>query len=132
MTSGVWFVKTLTNSSLGARMVALHLGGVVPAFHGHAHNRSCQVHWHPRYTEGVGLEDFEECEHTFYKSNKLASITQLATPFHRHQQIDEHFFSHDLDKHAAAGMCHISTRQGHHHECPSGNFIFQNYRQALE
>jgi hypothetical protein len=24
------------------------------------------------------------------------------------------------------------TRQGHHHERPSGNFIFQNYCQALE
>ncbi|KAJ7713193.1 hypothetical protein B0H14DRAFT_2413947 [Mycena olivaceomarginata] len=89
--------------------------GVVPAFHGHAHNRACQIGWHPLYVDGVGLEDFEECERTFAKSNHLASTTRLATPFHRQQQIDEHFKFHDEDKHAA-----------------SGNFIYQNYRQALE
>jgi Kyakuja-Dileera-Zisupton transposase len=56
------FIKTLLRSSLGAKIVGLHLQGVIPAFHGHAHNRGCQVHWHPMYMEGVGLEDFEECE----------------------------------------------------------------------
>ncbi|KAJ6535248.1 hypothetical protein DFH09DRAFT_1404689 [Mycena vulgaris] len=113
----IWcaFVKTLTRSSLGARTAALRLRGVVPAFHGHAHNRESQIGWHPLYVEGMGLEDFEECERTFAKSNNLASTTRLCTPFHRQQAIDEHFFFHDLDKHAS-----------------SGNFIFQNYRQALE
>ncbi|KAJ6474081.1 hypothetical protein DFH09DRAFT_1253687 [Mycena vulgaris] len=81
------FIKTLLCSSLGAKTVGL-----------------C-----------AGLEDFEECEHTFCPSNNLASCTRLATPFHRQQQIDEHFYFHDLDKHTA-----------------SGNFIFQNYRQAVE
>src|ERR1700678_2525380 len=75
------FIKTLLRSSLGAKTIALRLHGVVPAFHGHAHNRACQVQWHPMYMEGVGLEDFEECERTFYKSNELASITRLATLF---------------------------------------------------
>jgi hypothetical protein len=97
------FTKTLARSSLGAKTVAFRLQGVVPAFHGHAHNRCCQVHWHPMYMEGVGLEDFEECEQTFYRSNELASITRLTSLFHRQQQIDEHFFFHDLDKHAASG-----------------------------
>ncbi|KAJ6631847.1 hypothetical protein B0H10DRAFT_1937603 [Mycena sp. CBHHK59/15] len=101
--------------SLGRKTVALWLQGIVPAFHGHAHNRGCQLGWHPTYVEGAGLEDFEECEHTFCLSNNLASCTRLATPFHRQQQIDEHFHFHDMDKHAA-----------------SGNFIFQNYRQAIE
>ncbi|KAJ6568722.1 hypothetical protein B0H19DRAFT_1065531 [Mycena capillaripes] len=109
------FYKTLLRSSLGAKTVALRLRGIVPAFHGHAHNRECQIGWHPLYVEGVGLEDFEECERTFAKSNHLASATRLSTPFHRQQQIDEHFLFHDVDKHAS-----------------SGNFIFQNYRQALE
>ncbi|KAJ7506731.1 hypothetical protein B0H11DRAFT_2153790 [Mycena galericulata] len=109
------FFKTLLRSSLGPRVVAMNLRGVVPAFHGHAHNRACQVGWHPLYVEGVGLEDFEECERTFGKSNHLASVTRLTTPFHRQQAIDEHFDFHDIDKHAA-----------------SGNFIYQNYRQALE
>ncbi|KAK7052792.1 hypothetical protein R3P38DRAFT_3306380 [Favolaschia claudopus] len=109
------FFKTLTRSSLGSQVTAMRLRGVVPAFHGHAHNRACQIGWHPLYVDGVGLEDFEECERTFSKSNHLAAATRLATPFHRQQQIDEHFHFHDLDKHAA-----------------SGNFIYQNYRQALE
>ncbi|KAJ6617355.1 hypothetical protein B0H10DRAFT_2434508 [Mycena sp. CBHHK59/15] len=109
------FFKTLSRSSLGAKVTAMRLRGVVPAFHGHAHNRACQIGWHPLYVDGVGLEDFEECERTFALSNHLASTTRLATTFHRQQQIDEHFQFQDLDKHAA-----------------SGNFIFQNYRQALE
>ncbi|KAJ7016733.1 hypothetical protein C8F04DRAFT_1201568 [Mycena alexandri] len=85
--------------SLGRRVVALNL----------------RVGWHPLYVDGVGLEDFEECERTFAKSNNLASVTRLTTSFHRKQAIDEHFYFHDLDKHAA-----------------SGNFIYQNYRQARE
>jgi Kyakuja-Dileera-Zisupton transposase len=98
------FITTLAKSSLGSRMVGLNLKGVVPAFHGHAHNRACQVHWHPMYMEGVGIEDFEECERTFAKSNDLAAVTRLATPFHRHQQIEEYFKFHDADKHASSGM----------------------------
>ncbi|KAJ6485506.1 hypothetical protein DFH09DRAFT_1339787 [Mycena vulgaris] len=109
------FIKTLLCSSLGAKTVGLRMRGIVPTFHRHAHNRMCQIGWHPMYVEGAGLEDFEECERTFCLSNNLASCTRLATPFHRQQQIDEHFYFHDLDKHAA-----------------SGNFIFQNYRQAVE
>ncbi|KAJ6573281.1 hypothetical protein B0H10DRAFT_1838644 [Mycena sp. CBHHK59/15] len=109
------FWKTLRRSSLGADVTVMRLQGVVPAFHGHAHNQACQIGWHPLYVEGVGLEDFEECEHTFSLSNHLASSTRLATAFHRQQQIDEHFQFHDQDKHAS-----------------SGNFIYQNYRQALE
>ena len=90
-------------SSLAAQTVAFRLHGVIPTFHGHAHNRGCQVKWHPTYVEGVRLEDFEECERTFCCSNELASFTRLATPYHRHQHIDEHFHFHDLDKHASSG-----------------------------
>jgi hypothetical protein len=97
------FIKTLMKSSLGAKAAAFHLHGVVPAFHGHAHNCVCQLHWHPMYMEGIGLEDFEECERTFFKSNELASITRLASPFHCRQQINEHFYFHDMDKHASSG-----------------------------
>jgi len=102
------FWKTLSRSSLGADTVAFRLSGVVPAFHGHAHNRGYQVHWHPLYVEGVGLEDFEECERTFCHSNELASVTRLSTPYHRHQHIEEHFRFHDLDKHASSGTLELS------------------------
>jgi hypothetical protein len=105
------FIKTLSRSILGPKKVAFRLHGVVPSFHGHAHNRGCQLHWHPMYTEGVGLEDFEECERTFGKSNELAAVTRLASPYHRVQHIDEHFAFHDQDKHAASGMSfHLSSR----------------------
>ncbi|KAJ6620183.1 hypothetical protein B0H10DRAFT_2360931 [Mycena sp. CBHHK59/15] len=97
------FFKTLRRSSLGSDVTAMRLQGVVPAFHGHAHNRACQIDWHPLYVDGVGLEDFEECERTFALSNHLASSTRLATTFHRQQQIDEHFHFHDQDKHASSG-----------------------------
>jgi hypothetical protein len=97
------FFKTLKRSSMGARVTAMRFQGVIPAFHGHAHNRACQFGWHPLYVEGVGMEDFEECERTFSKLNHLASTTRLATAFHQQQQIDEHFQFHDQDKHAASG-----------------------------
>ncbi|TFK59070.1 hypothetical protein BDN72DRAFT_873096 [Pluteus cervinus] len=108
-------MKTLRKSSLAGDVVSNALDGVVPAFHGYAHNRLCQLSWHPLYKDGTGIEDFEECERTFSKSNELAAVTRLATPFHRRQQIEEHFNFHDLDKFAA-----------------SGTFIYQNYVQALE
>jgi len=56
------FIKTLSRSVLGPKVTAFLLNGVVPSFHGHRQNQSCQLHWHPMYTKGVGLEDFEECE----------------------------------------------------------------------
>jgi hypothetical protein len=130
------FIKTLSHSVLGSKKVAFRLHGVVPSFHGHAHNRGCQLQWHPMYTEGVGLEDFEECERTFGKSNELASVTRLASPYHRAQHIDEHFTFHDQDKHAASGA--FSVKQSIYvmtyptSLSQSGNFIFQNYRQALD
>jgi hypothetical protein len=97
------FTKTLGSSSLGPEAKRHRLQGIVPAFHGHAHNRGCQVHWHPMYMDGTGLEDFEECECTFSRSNDLAPGSRLATPYHRHQQIEEHFMFHDQDKYAGSG-----------------------------
>ena len=97
------FIKTLSQSILRPNIVAFHLHGVIPSFHGHAHNRGCQLQWHPMYIEGVSLEDFEECECTFSKSNELAAVTRLASPYHWAQHIDEHFMFHNQDKHVASG-----------------------------
>jgi hypothetical protein len=125
------FWKTLRRSSLGADVTAMRFRGVVPAFHGHAHNRACQIGWHPLYVDGVGLEDFEECERTFALSNHLASSTRLATVFHRQQQIEEHFQFHDQDKHAMSGTTPAYSDIAFN-LAVLGNFIYQNYRQALE
>ncbi|KAI1781971.1 hypothetical protein LXA43DRAFT_907171 [Ganoderma leucocontextum] len=113
---GCEFLKTVQNSRLlGAKAAAARVQFVVPAFHGHSHNRGCQVNHLPLYVEGVGKEDFEGNERFFSSSNNLAAGTRLSTPFHRHQTITQFaaFWTHT--KHAE-----------------TGNFIHQNYKQALE
>ncbi|KAJ7818940.1 hypothetical protein B0H13DRAFT_2378621 [Mycena leptocephala] len=60
---------------------------LVGSFHGHAHNRRCQLTNLSTYVRGMGLEDLEGCESFFSKSNALASTTRYATAFHRQQTI---------------------------------------------
>ncbi|OAX32389.1 hypothetical protein K503DRAFT_702095, partial [Rhizopogon vinicolor AM-OR11-026] len=38
---------------------------MVGAFHGHAHNRRCQIDWHPTYIKGTRHSEGEGCEHIF-------------------------------------------------------------------
>ncbi|KAG1792021.1 uncharacterized protein HD556DRAFT_1239880 [Suillus plorans] len=97
---GCAFSKTLTNSSLGPRALDLNFRMMVGAFHGHAHNRKCQLVWHPTYILGTGHSEGEGCEHIFSASNELARSTRHASPFHRHQTIEEHFAFWDADKYA--------------------------------
>jgi hypothetical protein len=51
----------------------------------------------------VGLEDFETCKQVFSASNALAGATQLATLFHRSQEILEHFDFQNQDKFRSSG-----------------------------
>lgn len=92
------FATTVKNSSLGSRAKQQCLRFVVPAFHGYAHNRHCQLSWHPLYLQGLGIEDLEICERVFRGSNALARITRHASHFHRQQAIDMYFHQHDEDK----------------------------------
>ncbi|KAG1848433.1 hypothetical protein F4604DRAFT_1973836 [Suillus subluteus] len=108
------FEKILLRSTLGDSAKRLNVQGVVPAFHGHAHNRLCQLQHHSKHKLGAGLEDFETCERVFSESNALASEIRNATEFHRHQALDEHFHFADMDRYAALS-----------------DFIFNNYVQAL-
>ncbi|KAF8188436.1 hypothetical protein K438DRAFT_1594303, partial [Mycena galopus ATCC 62051] len=73
-----------TLSSLAA---SNNFKSLVGAFYGHAHNRRCQLKNLSTYVKGMGLEDLEECESFFSKSNALASTTRYATAFHRQQAI---------------------------------------------
>lgn len=66
------FEKILLRSSLADDVKRLNLQGVVPAFHGHAHNRLCQLEHHSKHKVGAGKEDFETCECVFSESNALA------------------------------------------------------------
>ncbi|KAG1766385.1 hypothetical protein EV702DRAFT_979590 [Suillus placidus] len=102
---GCAFAKTLSNSSLGPLAANLNLRMMVGAFHGHAHNRRCQLDWHPMYIEGTGQTEGEGCEHIFSSSNELARSTRHVSRFHRHQTIEEHFAFWDEDKYAALSKC---------------------------
>ena len=97
---GCAFQSTLDRSSLGDRARTSQLRLMVGAFHGHAHNRSCQLRWHPTYIKGTGRTEGEGCEHVFSSSNDLARATRHASRFHRHQMIEEHFAFWDEDKYA--------------------------------
>ncbi|KAG1758477.1 hypothetical protein EDD22DRAFT_783884, partial [Suillus occidentalis] len=111
---GCAFSKTLGNSSLGPCTHELGLRMMVGAFHGHAHNQRCQIDWHPMYIDGTGHTEGEGCEHVFSSSNELAHSTQHASPFHRHQAIEQYFSFWDEDKYAA-----LST------------FLCNHYQEAL-
>ena len=101
------FLGTLMRSSLSLKAQALGLRMVVPAFHGHAHNRLCQLSHHILMSDGFGLEDLETCEHVFSGSNAVACLTRHATSFHRHQFIDMYFQQWDADKYASLGVIFV-------------------------
>ena len=90
---GCRFGKTLASSPLGPRAKELGYRSLVGSFHGHAHNRICQLSFLATYVEGMGLEDLEGCERFFSKSNALASSVRHASIFHRKQRIVE-FLKH--------------------------------------
>ena len=56
---------TLKNSALGPHADALNYKSLVDAFHGHAHNRLCQLSHLATYTKGLGIEDLGVCERAF-------------------------------------------------------------------
>ncbi|KAF8485675.1 hypothetical protein JB92DRAFT_2555527, partial [Gautieria morchelliformis] len=104
------FTSTLMRSSLAMAAWQANLQMVMPAFHGHAHNRQCQLHFHIMMSEGFGLEDLQTCECVFSGSSVAARLTQHATQFHRRQFIDMFFSQWDAES----------------------NFLLNNYRQALQ
>ncbi|KIK33659.1 hypothetical protein CY34DRAFT_110569 [Suillus luteus UH-Slu-Lm8-n1] len=108
------FKNIIQRSSLTDDAKRLNLQGVVPTFHGHAHNRLCQVEHHSKYKVSAGKEDFKTCEQVFSESNALAAQICNTTDFHCHQVLDEHFAFADLDKFAALS-----------------DFIYNNYVQVL-
>ncbi|EIW76037.1 hypothetical protein CONPUDRAFT_39384, partial [Coniophora puteana RWD-64-598 SS2] len=107
------FFAILLRSSLGPQAIAQRLHGVVPAFHGHAHNRYCQLNHFSKYTTGTGKEDFETSERVFSESNGVAALVRFTTEFHRHQDIDEFFHFSDSEKYANLAK-----------------FVYNNYVQA--
>ncbi|KIK25251.1 hypothetical protein PISMIDRAFT_97031, partial [Pisolithus microcarpus 441] len=101
---GCTFANTVSTSSIGPRIRVLGLHFMVSAFHGHAHNRLCQLGWHPMYIEGTGNMEGEGCEHVFSAFNELARSTRHATRFHQHQAIEQHIAFWNQDKYEALSM----------------------------
>lgn len=88
---GCGFATTIKKSPLGPRADELNLRMLVGAFHGHAHNRKCQLDNLATYVKGMGIEDLEGCERLFSKSNGLARSVRYASAFHRQQSIRTYF-----------------------------------------
>jgi hypothetical protein len=93
---GCKFRITLARSPLGRRAQELRYRVLVGSFHGHAHNRLCQLFFLATYIEGLGLEDLEGGKRFFSKSNALASSIRHASVFHRKQRIVE--FAKHMDQ----------------------------------
>lgn len=83
---------------LGGEAKTKRLQVIVNAFHGWAHNRLCQLKYHPLYRTGMGLEDLETLERFFSSSNTIARTNRHATVFHWHQATDLHFRQWDEQK----------------------------------
>ncbi|KAJ7784074.1 hypothetical protein B0H14DRAFT_3095688 [Mycena olivaceomarginata] len=112
---GCDFQTTLKNSPLGECAKCKNFRCLVGAFHGHAHNRLCQLCFLATYVEGLGLEDLEGCERFFSGSNGLAKSCRYASRFHRQQEITAYVKHYDTF-HTYANL---------------SKFLCDNYKQAL-
>ncbi|KAG2124388.1 hypothetical protein DEU56DRAFT_873320 [Suillus clintonianus] len=97
--------KTVAASSIREKAADHHLILAVNAFHGHAHNRKCQLQHHPLYLHGFGLEDLETCERVFAASNAAAPLIRHASHFHYVQFLELHFDQWDIDKYLELSKC---------------------------
>ncbi|SJL17576.1 uncharacterized protein ARMOST_21128 [Armillaria ostoyae] len=113
---GCKFGTTVLRSPLGERARALRFSSLVGLFHGHAHQRLCQILFLATYVLGIGLEDLKGCEHFFSGSNALATAIRHTSRFHRHQAITTYMKYKDR----------FDTFQN------LSSFLCNNYRQALD
>ncbi len=105
---------------------------LVSLFHGHTHNRLCQLQHLGTYLMGLGLEDLETLEHFFSKSNSLASGIRYASRFHRRQRITwylKHIDRFESFEHLSRSL---HTLFMNHTDIATGSFLCNNNQQALE
>ncbi|KAF8168860.1 hypothetical protein K438DRAFT_1615960 [Mycena galopus ATCC 62051] len=112
---GCGHAKTLKNSPLGPKAKEHNFSLLVGAFHGHAHNRRCQLKYLATYVEGMGIEDLEGCERIFSKSNGLSRSVRYASVFHRKQTIRTY-------------LAHVDTFDTY---ANLSTFLVNNYKQAV-
>ncbi len=94
------FTATLRDSSISAKVKEHRLTMLVNAFHGHAHNRRCQLANHPLYRPILGLEDLETCERVFSALNSVARVIRFSSHFHWAQFLDLHFRQWNEDRYS--------------------------------
>ncbi|KAJ7727400.1 hypothetical protein B0H16DRAFT_1779478 [Mycena metata] len=112
---GCHLEETIKNSDLSEKAKEYLLKMLVGAFHGHAHNRLCQLKFLATYIHGLGLEDLEGCERFFSKSNEMAKVVRYSSRFHCQQEITG-FIKHFDDFETYANL---------------SKFLCKNYEQAL-
>lgn len=94
------FGGTAQRSPLVGPLVKKHnVNCVVGSFHGYPHNRKCQLKNHLLNVKGAGLKCFEENEHLFSSTNKVALTTRHTSAFHRQQLIVLCLSAWDFDRH---------------------------------
>ncbi|KAF8146060.1 hypothetical protein K438DRAFT_1910759 [Mycena galopus ATCC 62051] len=128
---GCGHAKTLKNSPLGPKAKEHNFRLLVRAFHGHVHNRRCQLKYLATYVEGMGIEDLEGCERIFSKSNGLSRSVRYASVFHRKQTIRT-YLAHVDTFDMYANLSNFSSSNTHHisyHQL-EGTFLVNNYKQA--
>ncbi|KAF8575614.1 hypothetical protein K439DRAFT_1369517 [Ramaria rubella] len=114
----------------GAKVRAANHECVCGSFHGHAHNRLCQLRFHLLYRQGCGLEDFEGCERFFYESNGLGGRTRHQSKYHQMQAIVHHLQRWGSDKYLhLSKLCSTMMICGFIHVV--GQFLYNNFRQAI-
>ncbi len=101
------------SGSLADQADSHHLALAVNAFHGHAHNRMCQLVNHCIYLPGFGLEDLETCEQIFSSSNSVARVVRFSSYFHWLQFLVLHFDQWDQDRYLELSMSHRFSKYIH-------------------
>ena len=102
---------TVKNSTLGTKFRSLDCRLSLNGFHGWAHNRSCQLSWHPRWQNGLGLNELEGCERLFSYLNGGAKSTRYASRYRRHQVLEILCSQWDDDKYAELSESIFDTRR---------------------
>lgn len=98
---------TVAASSISEKARDLRLQVAVDAFHGHAHNRLCQLCNHPLFLKGFGLEDLATCERIFAGTNPATRLIRHASHFHWLQFLDLQMDQWDKDKYLELSKCFI-------------------------
>jgi hypothetical protein len=127
---GCSFTTTLSKSSIALKVRSQDIHLVTPSFHGYAHNRLCQLTYHPLFIRGFGLEDFETTKRMFSSWNGLANVTRYATAYYRKQVIDLYVRQHDIDKYQELCARNFLSCSSYTNDSLIAKFILGNYCQV--